>query len=283
MTGSPVLPLRPLTIGEVLDTAAVLLRSRWRVLLTMAFVLATVEQVFMTWLRMATITEVRPRYLGQIVGNWPTLWAWVVAGLTLEIFIVTLLSGPATRTATAAVTGEDPAGLSWWTLTRSQWGRVAGIAAVIAALGALAAAACGVPWLVVYCLFGLAVPALVADRVSPGTALLRSPRLFARSNARTGLIRFLAWWSWQLIRLAVTCGAVMLLQYVDFSTVLFDYFLVVLGILYVAFNTAAYALMSCVDAVTHIEARVRTEGLDIAVNRMRSRGEPIVLKSPEAA
>lgn len=282
MTGSPVLPLRPLTVGEVLDTAAALLRSRWRVLLSMAVGLAAIEQFFMTWLRMATIEQVRPRYFGEILGDWSVLWAWIVAGLTFEIFIVTLLSGPATRTATAAIAGEDPATLSWWTLTGPQWRRVVGFSAILAVAGALAAAACLVPWLAVYGLFGLAVPALIADRLSPARAFFRSPKLFARSSTRTAVIRLLAWWSWQIIRLAVTCGGVLLLQYVDFSTVLFDYFLVMLGVLYLAVNTAGYALMACVDAVIHIEARVRSEGLDVAVSRMRSRGDPIVLAAPEA-
>ncbi|HIW60965.1 MAG TPA: hypothetical protein H9881_00770 [Candidatus Stackebrandtia excrementipullorum] len=283
MTASPVLPLRPFTVGEVLDTAAALLRSRWRALVTMALGLAVIEQVFMTWLRMATVDRVLPRYFGQIVGDWGMAWLWIVVGLTFEIFMVTLLSGPATRTAVAAVTGEPPQNLSWWTLTSRQWGYVVSFSVLLAVAGALAAAACVMPWFVVYALFGLVVPSLIADGLSPWKSFARSPQLFGRSGVRTGAIRFLSWSSWQLIRLAVTCAAFLLLQYVDFSTVLFDYFLILLGLVYAAVNTAAYAMMACVDAVIHVEARVRTEGLDVAVGRMKSRGEPIMLTAPEAS
>jgi len=282
MTGSPVLPLRPLTTGELLDTAAALLRSRWRALLGMSLVVAFVEQIAMTGLRMATIEEVRPMYWGQLINNELWAWGWIVIGLTSEIFIITLLSGPATRTAVAAISGEDPRRLPWWTLSGSQWGRVLGFAAIIAVVGAVGAAACFLPWFVVYALFGLSVPALIADRLSPGKAFFRSPRLFVRSGTRTGMTRLLAWGSWVLIRLVITCGAVALLQYFDFTTALFNYFLVLLGVMYLVVNTAGYAMMACVDAVIHVETRVRTEGLDVAISRMRARGDQVVLTAPEA-
>ena len=38
-------------------------------------------------------------------------------------------------------------------------------------------------------------------------------------------------------------------------------------------NTVAYAALACVDAVLLLETRIRTEGLDIAISRARSRGE----------
>ena len=37
-------------------------------------------------------------------------------------------------------------------------------------------------------------------------------------------------------------------------------------------NTVAYAALACVSAVLLLEVRVRTEGLDIAISRTRSRG-----------
>lgn len=282
MTGSPVLPLRPLTIGELLDAAAALLRSRWRVLLAMSFALALVEQVAMTTLRMSTITEVRPKYWGDLFNDGTMLWVWITLGLTTEIFIITLLSAPATRTAVAAVKGEDPEQLGFWTLDGTRWAQATVFATILAVVGAIAAAACFLPWLVVFAIFGLSVPALIADGLSPGKSFFRSPQLLTRSGFRTAGIRLLSYFSWLLIRMAITCSAVLLIDYVDFSTVLFDYFLVMLGIGYLAVNTAGYAMMACVDAVTHIETRVRVEGLDVAVSRMRARGEPVVLSAPEA-
>ncbi|MGH8877531.1 MAG: hypothetical protein ACRD0P_09345 [Stackebrandtia sp.] len=284
MTGSPVLPLRPLTIGELLDAAAAVLRSRWRVLLGMSFVLALVEQIGMTTLRMLTVDEVKPQYTDEIVNSELLAWLWIVIGMTTEIIIITVLSGPATRTAVAAVRGEDPARLPTLTLTSQQWGSVLLYSVIIGIAGLAAAALCFLPWFVVFALFGLSVPALIADGLSPQQALWRSPKLFKRSGGRTAWVRLLAYFTWLIIRLVITCGAVVLVQsgFIDFTTILFDYFLVFLGLCYLAVNTAGYAMLACVDAVLHIETRVRTEGLDVVVSRMRDRGTPVDLTAPEA-
>jgi hypothetical protein len=284
MTGSPVLPLRPMTIGELLDAAAALLRSRWRSLLAMSLGLAFVEQVIMTTLRMLTIEDVLPKYHGDFFGDGTLLWLWITLGLTTEIIIISLLSGPATRVAVAAIRGEDTERLPLLTLDARQWSHTVAFASIFGLAGGVAAAACYLPWIAVYALFGLSVPALIADRLPPGRALWRSLRLFRQSGGRTAGIRMLAYGTWLLIRLTITCGAGLLVQsgYIDFSTVLFDYFLIVLGLAYLAANTAGYAMLACVDAVTHIETRVRVEGLDVVVTRMRARGEPVLLSAPEA-
>ena len=285
MTGSPVLPLRPMTIGELLDAAAALLRTRWRVLLGMAFLLALGEQVIMTTIRITTIEQVRPRYVGDLTDDPGMLWLWVALGLTTELLIITLLSGPATRTAMAAIRGEPRDRLPVATLDSRQWSQTIVYAAILTGFGAVAAAACVAPWFAVYAIFGLSVPALIADGVPASRAIWRSPKLLRRSGGRTAGIRLLAYFSWLLIRLAITCGAVLLVQYnyIDFTTVLFDYFLVVLGLCYLAANTIGYAMLACVDAVLHVETRVRTEGLDIAIARTRARDEPVSLAAPEVS
>lgn len=284
MTGSPVLPLRPLTTGELLDTAAAVLRSRWRVLLGMSFVVALVEQIGMTTLRLLTVDQVKPKYIGHFVDDEFLAMLWIVLGLTTELICISLLSGPATRVAVAAVRGEDPNRLPPTLLTAQQWGPVLLFSAILGVVGLVAAALCVLPWFVVFALFGLSIPALVADGLPPDKALWRSPRLFARSGGRTAGIRLLAYFSWLLIRLVITCGAYALMesQLLDFTTVLFDYFLVFLGLCYLAVNTAGYAMMACVDATLHIETRVRTEGLDVVVSRRRAKGAPVDLTAPEA-
>lgn len=284
MTGSPVLPLRPLTIGELLDTAAAVLRSRWQVLLGMSFALALVEQIALTTLRLLTVDEVKPKYFDEFVDNEFVAWVWIVLGLTTELICISLLSGPATRVAVAAVRGEDPAKLPPTLLTSQEWGPVLLFSAIIGMAGLVGAALCFLPWFVVFALFGLSIPALIADGLSPDKALWRSPRLFARSGMRTAGVRLLAYFTWLIIRLVITCGAVILLEsgIIDFTTVIFDYFLVFLGLCYLAVNTAGYAMLACVDATLHIETRVRTEGLDVVVSRMRAKDAPIDLTAPEA-
>lgn len=283
MTGSPVIPLRPMTVTELLDSGAALLRARWRSLLGLSLLLATVEQIGMTTLRLLTIDRVRPRYYGEPFGSPSLMLLWLVVGLTSEMFIICLLAGPATRTAVAALTDEPPGRLGRWILPGADWLRVAAVAAILAAVGALGAVLCVLPWFLVWVLVGTAVPALIAERLSAGASILRSLRLVRMSAGRTAGIRLLAYATWLLVRFTMTYGAIVLVtsNVIDFTTVLFDYFLVVLGLAYLAVNTAGYALMACVDAVTLVEARVRYEGLDVAVARMRSHGRPIRLTAEE--
>ncbi len=284
MSGSPVLPLRPMTIGELLDSAAGLLRSRWQVLLGMSFALAFAEQIAMTTLRIFTIDAILPKYHGQILGDGPLTWIWIVIALGSELFIITLLSAVATRTAAESVVGNDPTALPPATLTAREWRNAAPAALVIAVLGGLAALACFLPWIAVFALFGLVVPALVVERSEPLRAFGRSMRFFKYSFGRTAYVRVLSYATWLLVRGAITLGAIVLVQsnIVDFSSFLFDNFLILLGVAYLVVNSVAYAMMACVDAAIYFEARVRYEGLDVAVARMRARNAPISLAAPEA-
>jgi hypothetical protein len=42
---------------------------------------------------------------------------------------------------------------------------------------------------------------------------------------------------------------------------------VLMGLAYLLANALAYPMLACLDAVLHLEARMRTEGLDIALRR----------------
>ncbi|MGH8791596.1 MAG: hypothetical protein ACRDXX_03015 [Stackebrandtia sp.] len=303
MSTAPVLPLRPMTVGELLDAAAILLRSRWKALLGLALVFAFVDQILMTTLRLTTAEMVVPGAIVSGVVDSAVLWTWVVAGLTTEIIAVTLLSGPAARTAVAAVSGDDPKRLPFWTIDGNDWGKAFPVAAISGFLGLFVFTMCFspffavdleglaaavfpsafavLPWLFVVSMFGLAVPAIVADRLPVGRALGRTFQLLARSHWRTAWIRMLTFTSWILVRVAITLAAYWAVDSVDFLAIPFRVFLVVLGVVYLAINTVAYAMMACVDAVTLVETRVRVEGLDVAVSRMRARGEPVRLNSAE--
>ena len=283
MTGSPVLPMRPMTVGELLDAAAALLRTRWRSLLGLSLAFAFVEQIFMTLLRWTTIEDVRPQYYNELYGDGSLLWLWITVGLTSEIAIISLLSAPAARAAATIATGGDVDALPPTGLTGGQWKRAAAFAGLLTVFGGVAAALFFLPWFAVFSIFGLAVPVLMVDRLSPWASWWRSAGLARRSGGRTVSTLLLAYGVWLIIRLAVTCGFIMLVQFsfLDFTTILVDNYLIALAVVYVVVNTACYAMLGCVAAVTHLEARIRSEGLDIAIDRMRARDEPIVLTAPE--
>ncbi|HEY1177511.1 MAG TPA: hypothetical protein VGF17_15245 [Phytomonospora sp.] len=280
MSGTQVLPLRPMTVGELLDGAASLLRAHWKPLLAGSFVLAAVEQVLMTWMRLATQDSLRPRYAYD-VGEPAVLWLWMIAGLTTEIVIITVLGVPASRAALATVLGRSSPGFAELFWRGVPWGRVLVVAGILAPTAALTAAMCGLPWFVVYAFGGLIVPVLIIDGAPLGTAIGRGMGLAGRAGCRAAGVRLLGYGSWMLVRLAITCGAWAAADQISsYSSILEGNLLLVMGGAYLAINTMAYAMLACLDAVTLIETRIRTEGLDIVLTRAAARGDAPNLAPP---
>jgi hypothetical protein len=120
---------------------------------------------------------------------------------------------------------------------------------------------------------GLAAPALVIDQLGPLGALGRSFALVARGRWRPGGIRLLGYLAWLAIRLALGAGSVAALGLIihlpgrTWPTV------VAMGA-WAIVNTVAYAALGCLDAVLHLENRMRVEGLDLALSRALRRGVP---------
>lgn len=281
MTGSQVLPLRPMTVGELLDAAASLLRAWWRPLLAEAFIFALIEQVGMTALRMTSIPRGTDSFLYLTTETSSYSWLWMWIGLSTETVIITLLGASAARAARATLVGGETG--TWRALRRSPvpWGRVLGFIAVVAPVASIGAAMCGLPWVVVYAFTGLVVPVMVLDGASFGVAVGRGLRLAGRGGMRAAGVRLLGYLSWALVRLAIFCAAFSAAERIaEFAPLLRDNFWVMLGVIYLAVNTMGYAMMACLDAVTLVETRIRFEGLDIALNAARRAGVEPDLSPP---
>ncbi|GLZ76252.1 hypothetical protein Afil01_10590 [Actinorhabdospora filicis] len=281
MTGSQVLPLRPMTVGELLDAAASLLRAWWKPMLAEAFFLALIEQIGMTALRMTSIPTGTDSFLYLTMQSSSFSWLWMWIGLSTETVIITLLGASAARAARSTLLGE-PTG-TWRALWRSPvpWGRVLGFIAIVAPIASIAAAMCGLPWLVVYAFTGLIVPVMVLENTRFGEAVGRGLKLAGRGGMRAAGVRMLGYLSWALVRLSIFCAAFSAADRIaEFAPLLRDNFWIMLGVIYLAVNTMGYAMMACLDAVTLIETRIRYEGLDIALNAARRAGVPPDLSPP---
>lgn len=256
-----------MTVGELLDAALVLLRTRARVLLGVGLGLAAVEQAVLFVLR-------RAAHLGQsYIPRDGYVFEWllvVVTGFAAETAIITVLGGLAAAAALPALLGRP--------VPRPRRPGLP-VAAVVATVALVAGLACGLgalavlPWLLCYLLFGLAAPVAVVDRTGPGRALLRSAALVARSGFRPGFIRLFGYLGWLFFRLALSLGTLAVLDLVPADTAAWRTLAPVLAWLVV--NALAYPVLGCLDAVLHLEARMRAEGLDIALTRALQRNESI--------
>jgi len=274
-----VIPLRPLTLAEILDAAVELLRRNAFGLLTVSAVLAVLEQAMLYPLRLAA-GVVPPWYFPQLpwLGEY---WILLAVGFGTEAGIIGLLGGLAARAAVPALV--DGAGLPGtrpvppaprWLADRGA--RLGGLAALCLPLGlgaTLTAAAGLLPWIAWYLFAGLAAPALVIDRLGPMPALGRSFALVGRAGLRPGFIRLLGYFAWWLIRLALAAGGLAALQLTGHLST--GYLLRLAGVLaWILVNTVAYAVLGCLDTVLHLENRIRVEGLDLALSRALRRGVP---------
>jgi hypothetical protein len=262
------LPLRPLTSAEVLDAATGVLRHRpWR-LLGAAALLAALEQLVLYPMRRSLPDP--HAYLADLFGGdtgLGALWPVIAVGLGTEAVILALLGTIAARSAAPLIAGRSASALP------ARRPAAAVLALVVGAVAGVAAYLGGVGWLIWFMFSGAAAPVLVIDQVrGPFAALERAVSMAPRSP-RSGGVRLLAYLPWLVLRLVLTLsGSAVLLGAFDVRSdtvaLVLDY------VAFIAVNTIAYATMACVDAVAHVETRIRLEGLDIALARATATGAP---------
>lgn len=264
MFAQPDLPLRPMTLGELLDAAMALLRRRALPLLSAAAVLAVAEQVILAPLRAAA--HLSPPYYGPAQEHITAWWTVVSTGFGIEILIITLLGSLAGAAAGPALLGRAVRHRDLWRRTRPV--ATVATAVLLGVAGAVAAFAGFAGWVVLWGLFAMAGPALVVDRSR--NPLGRSAGLAVRAGVRGFWIMLAGYLTWFAVRFALGAGWTQLASFVTGADPVLAWWLAPAA--WALANTVAYAALACLGAVLLLDVRVRTEGLDIAISRARSRG-----------
>ncbi|TDC70759.1 hypothetical protein E1193_29610 [Micromonospora sp. KC606] len=272
-----VLPRRPLTVGELLDSAMLLLRSQGRLLLPLGALLAVGEQLLLLPLRLAA--DLRPpTYLPE---GWELFAAYgllLVGGAGTEAVIVTLLGNPAARAAGAALLGRRAGVRELLRPRGARWGATVLLAlpaGTLVMLGGLL----GPLWFLAWAMLGSLAAVLVLDRSAGHLAPSRAIRLAARDGGRAAWVRLLGYLGWWILRVGLALGGyfgVAALDLVDLHEPATA--TVAAVVVWATVNTVAYPALACLDAVVHLENRVRTEGLDIRLSRSPEHlAEPVLM------
>lgn len=271
-----VLPRRPLTVGELLDSAVLLLRDQARVLVPLAALLALGEQLLLHPLRVLAGTHPPGYWLDEDRLAW--YWLLLAVGAGTEAMIIALLGNPAARGAGAALLGRRAGPGELLRPTGVRWAAT-GVLALLVGLVVGVAALFGPAWFVAYGLLGAVVPALVVDRLPAHRAPLRALGLAVRSGGRAAGIRLLGYLGWWVIRVGVGLGlfyGLASLDLLDLDDL--SWAVPVATTVWVGVNAVAYPALACLDAVLHLETRMRTEGLDIRLSRAPAgTPEPVLL------
>ncbi|AGZ39999.1 hypothetical protein [Actinoplanes friuliensis] len=262
------LPLRPMTLGELLDAAMALLRARAVPLIGTAAVLALLEQALLVPLRTAAFAT--PPYYGPARTHFGVWWSVTSVGFATEAFVLTLVGALAAAAAGPALIGRAVPHRELWLRTRPL--ATICIAVLLGVAGGAGFFFGVVPWLICYGLFGLTAAVLIIDRsANPFTALVRSAKLAARGGLRGFWTLLAAYITWFAIRFALGSGWVSLLKLISGGDP--RWLAWITPAAYTLANAVAYAALACVAAVLLLETRIRTEGLDLAISRARARGE----------
>jgi hypothetical protein len=264
---APALPLRPLTVGELVDAAVLLVRAHPVALLLPAALLAGAEQLLLWGLRVladAPLIDSPP----SPVDLFGTYWLVLAAGAATEAMIITQLGPIAGRAAAANLLGTR---VSTRQLLGAGLRQTPALLLIVPIVGVLVAVATlfGPLWLAAYPLFGLAGVLLTLERRGPLSALGRAATLAFRGGMRATAVRLLGYLSWLMLRFAFFLGLGWGAELLELDSAVVSW---VLPIGLVVINAAAYASLAATDAMTVLELRIRIEGLDLWLARARSRG-----------
>jgi hypothetical protein len=272
------LPLRPLSVAEILDGTFGTIRRNPRATIGVAAVLVSVEQMLVVLVQL--ITEGIPTVSGFASGG---LSFEFVSGLdTLVAFVLSAVIGAILTGIIVVVVADDVLGRApplrdvWLRVRPRLWALLAAslIAGILPFVGLLLVIAPGV---ILWGAWALTTPALVLERLGPFTALRRSWRLvwpdFGRVWGVRALSVILGWVIAGLVVLPLQALGIIIAQLrgdLDSTGSAIVLVLVVIGS--ILGGMVAEPFLAGVLALLYIDRRMRAEGLDIVL-QLQSRSE----------
>ena len=269
-----IVPLRPLSVGEILDGAFTAIRRYPRTILGLSAATAAVQQLLGLVVDVSTGGFASPTTnglsaLGTVSG--------VVSALVNAV-LATVLVGMLTIVIADAVIGRSaPLRVVWERLRPLMWRLLlaAFLAAVLPWLGLVALIVGGV---LLWVALSFTTPALVLERLTVGQALRRSWRLTMRSFWRVFGIRLLAW------LIAAVLGAILAIPGAIIAAALSINSLssgdigvaaeIAIRVASFLASTITLPFIAGVIALLYIDCRMRTEALDVTLARAAAENPP---------
>jgi hypothetical protein len=274
-----VIPLRPLGIGEILDGALSTVRSNWKVLLGSAALIVGVYSLLDFILRLAFVGSSGFATTTYDVNGEPSFdvsWAAYGSLIPTEIvqFLGVLLVAAVSAVVTSrAVLGERPTWQQTWDRTRPLLGRLLGVGVLVtlALLAGLIVCFVGIiyPWVI----FSLSVPVLLLERTKVTRALGRSNELIRGAWWRTFWLLLLGYLLVSVISFAISLpllifggafSGIFSGTYTGGEDVGMTALTVLSGFIV---GVVTWPFVGCLVAVIYVDRRMRSEGLDLELQR----------------
>jgi hypothetical protein len=264
-------PLRPLSVAEILDGGFRAIRRNPGAMFAPAAVIAVV--------RLAATA-------GLQLGGYRLLDT--VALQLLTTFVISAVLGTVLSGILAAVVTQDVLGVritAGQALTRLR-GRIwalLGLAVVITVLETLGLVVLGIPGIWLWGLWAVAVPAMVVERTTVRGALARSRRLVAGLWWRVWSIRALGYLLATLLNAIVSVPFLALASAVTGSGGLLPdaysgssaVYVLIVSVGSVLSATLTEPVRAGIDALLYVDLRMRREGLDIVLQQAARAAQPV--------
>jgi hypothetical protein len=257
--------LRPRGIGEMLDAAVSLYRSRWRQLFKVTvFVVVPIQILNSIVLLSAEPTGYRIGVTGSPqpvydAGHESVALAATLIALVLPLLATAFVQAVSTRIVADAYTGRPDPVRAAVSGAQRRLGAVLGLAILVALADGLGLAFCIVGYVVPLTWFAVAVPVLILERAGVGAAMGRSFNLTKSHFFRVlGLVL-----SVQLLTIVLNVGlaaAVNLILHHGGGAVAA---IVTEGIANSVANTITWPFVAAAILVCYFDLRIRDEGFDV--------------------
>ncbi|MFZ0323197.1 MAG: YciC family protein [Actinomycetes bacterium] len=270
-----VIPLRPLTVGEILDGAITTIRQYWRPMIGLAFIVSTGLAVVSF---LASLLDLRSATSTQATSDVAFYGGGIAQFLSLILTFVggTLLTGMLTVVVGQAVLGRDTTASSAWDRIRPLGWRLVGLTLLVSLVVLVGSCFCLIPGLVLATFYVLSPAALVLERGTVTGALSRSWNLVKGAFWRTLGIVVLVWILRGIITAAVLVPFTVLSMVILFAgagatgdpnAASFIVAQAVIAIGSIIAGSIGYPFIAAALSLTYIDRRMRSEGLDIELAR----------------
>lgn len=266
-----IIPLRPLALGEILDSAFSVVRRNANVTLGWSAIIIVISQVIGVGVGLLDGS------LGTALnatGASATLGAGPIGGRVLTVVVSStsagLLTGFVAVIVADAVLGQQPTFGGVWLRVRPRLLPLFGAAVLAGVLPYLGLLVFILPGIFLWAALALAPPALVLERLSTGDSIRRSVRLVRGDWWRVFAIRVVA------VLIAAALSLVLLVPAGILGSVLFRRtlatgdarplgFLLLLAAVGTIGSILAQPFAAAVTALLYIDRRMRAEALDVAL------------------
>lgn len=284
-----VLPLRPLTVGEVLDGSVDVLRTHAKIVFSASVVIALISQLVALAFTLPLVGEINglgsldpdtvspDQYFQQLTTTYFAVFGGSLVGEFTKVLGIAVMSGFMAVIVGRSVLGQSITPGEVWAEFRSRLGPLLGVSALFTLIVGAGILFCFLPGVALWVMFALAAPALVLERCGVSRSLSRSLELMKQNG-----------WPRVLGVLALTYVISLILENVitvPFAAVGFlDSFfrdapeLITATTLVVSAAGGVIALAittpftAGVTAILYVDRRMRGEGLDIDLRRAAGHG-----------